>query len=115
MAAESGAPWGWDDAHRALSIAVGGATGAVGRELLLLLSEAGHPRERIACTARRSHALDLGRAGYFEVLGGSAPPRADLAFLCTPSDVSRAFPVLRRHWIAASVRRQVGPVTRART
>jgi aspartate-semialdehyde dehydrogenase len=90
VAAESGAPWGWDDAHRALSVAVVGATGAVGRELLLLLAEAGHPRERIACTARRSHALDLGRAGYFEVLAGSATPRADLAFLCTPSEVSRA-------------------------
>ena len=89
MEAESGAPWGWDDAHRALSVAVVGATGAVGRELLLLLSEAGHARERIACYARRAHALDLGRAGYFEVLAGNAMQRMDLAFLCTPSDVSR--------------------------
>lgn len=89
MNAESGAPWGWDGARRGLSVAVVGATGAVGRELLGLLAAAGHPRERIAAYARREQTLELESAGRFSVSAGRIAG-ADLAFLCTPSPVSVA-------------------------
>jgi aspartate-semialdehyde dehydrogenase len=53
-----------------------------------LLIEAGHPRERLSGCARRDQALDLPRAGRFEVRGGGVVGEVDLAFLCTPSEVS---------------------------
>lgn len=61
---------------RAWNVAVVGATGAVGRELLQLLADSGHPRERIRC---------FGRSDVLPLEEGS---RVDLAFLCTPSAVS---------------------------
>jgi len=89
MGAEAGAPWGWTDAHRALRVAVVGATGAVGRELLELLSAARHPRERIDCQARGRSRVALADGRAFEVRpADEAPGRCDLAFLCTPSEVS---------------------------
>jgi aspartate-semialdehyde dehydrogenase len=88
MAAETGPPWGWDRAHRALSIAVVGATGAVGRELLSLLIRAGHPFEKIACHARADQELELGSALRFHVRPLDRLAPADLAFLCTPAEVS---------------------------
>jgi len=65
--------------NRAWNLAVVGATGAVGRELLLLLEEWGHPRERIRCYGRAA------QPGVFPLEEWSP---ADIAFLCTPSPVS---------------------------
>ncbi|MFN0008271.1 MAG: aspartate-semialdehyde dehydrogenase [Planctomycetota bacterium] len=71
----------------AWDVAVVGATGAVGRELLDLLSDAGHPRERTLCFGRRARSLY--RAGRrYDVLPLEKWSRADLAFLCTPSAIS---------------------------
>ena len=79
----------WDAAHQELSVAVVGATGAVGRELLGLLADAGHPRARIAVFGRRAGTLGLGPDLRFEVQPVERCDRADLVFLCTPSEVSR--------------------------
>lgn len=73
----------WDARHRALEVAIVGATGAVGRELYGILELAEHPRSRIACFARTARAL-----GGFEVRPVEAVGRPDLAFLCTPSEVA---------------------------
>jgi aspartate-semialdehyde dehydrogenase len=99
-AREDGAPWGWDAAHRELRVAVVGATGAVGRELLELLADADHPAQRIDASARRASSLEIGRGRRVAVRALSVEPRdvasgigldeCDLAFLCTPSDVSLA-------------------------
>ena len=68
---------------RDLEIAVVGATGAVGRELLGILEQAGHTEERVVGFARQEQRL-----GRFAVRPIEALGRPDLAFLCTPSDVS---------------------------
>ena len=70
------------------TVAVVGATGAVGRELLGILERAGHPDERIACFARRAQEIDVEGAGRFEVQPIDTLGSSDIAFLCTPSDVS---------------------------
>jgi aspartate-semialdehyde dehydrogenase len=70
-------------------VAVIGATGAVGRELLELLEEAGHPRELVACHGRVEQTLSLASGPPVPVLPMDRLARADLAFLCTPSGVSR--------------------------
>jgi aspartate-semialdehyde dehydrogenase len=76
----------WDARHRAFDVAVVGATGAVGRELLGILERAGHPRERTACYARAAQTVAGLEVRPMEALEGIG--RADLAFLCTPSEVS---------------------------
>jgi aspartate-semialdehyde dehydrogenase len=78
----------WTDGHRALDIAVVGATGAVGRELIGILAAAGHPRERIRCFARAAQEIRIAPGGTFAVRTLGDLGRPDLAFLCTPSDVS---------------------------
>jgi aspartate-semialdehyde dehydrogenase len=100
----SGAPWGWTDAHRAQRVAIVGATGAVGRELAELLLAARHPRERIDCLARRVGVLELGADGTLPLrpLGDDAAVFAgwQLAFLCTPSEISRDLgPRLAEHGV----------------
>lgn len=101
-AAIAGAPWGWTDAHRTQRVAIVGATGAVGLELAELLIQAGHPRERLSCFARRDGAI---RAAGVEL-----PVRPtstgdlhahDLVFLATPSDLSLE---LAPRLVAAGVR-----------
>lgn len=91
-----GAPWGWTERHRSLQVAIVGATGAVGRELALLLSAARHPPERLDCLARRFGKLEVGAARTkldvrpLESTRDAADfEGADLAFLCTPSGISR--------------------------
>jgi len=87
-----GAPWGWTEAHRKLRIAVLGATGAVGQELLDCLAFAAHPRERVDCRARRAGRVASVSGHEFElrVLDGLSDAAAwDLAFLCTPTELSR--------------------------
>jgi len=91
-----GAPWGWTERHRSLQVAIVGATGAVGRELVQLLSAAGHPPERTDCIARRFAKLEIGRARTkldvrpLESMRDAAGfEGTDLAFLCTPSEISR--------------------------
>lgn len=74
--------------ERAWDVAVVGATGAVGRELLLLLGDAGHPREKIRCFGRAGQSLAVGETLRFDVLPMERWSRADVAFLCTPSTVS---------------------------
>ena len=78
----------WDADHRAWSVAVVGATGAVGRELLSILVSAGHPRDRIVCLARKAQEISVEGAGRFDVRPLDALGSPELAFLCTPSDVS---------------------------
>jgi aspartate-semialdehyde dehydrogenase len=78
----------WTAGHRALEVAVVGATGAVGRELIGILSAAGHPRERIRCFARVAQEIRIAPGGTFAVRTLDELGRPDLAFLCTPSDVS---------------------------
>lgn len=99
----SGAPKsgvGWDAARRELDVAIIGATGAVGRELIEILLAAGHPLARIDARARRVGDLALGAQrvpivpledGAFgrAARSGTAPKPWDLAFLCTPSELSR--------------------------
>jgi aspartate-semialdehyde dehydrogenase len=97
-----GAPWGWTERHKSLHLAIVGATGAVGRELALLLGAAGHPPERIDCLARRFARLEIPRARVkldvrpLESTRDAAGFEGiDLAFLCTPSGISRELaPVL---------------------
>jgi aspartate-semialdehyde dehydrogenase len=91
-----GAPWGWTERHRSLHVAIVGATGAVGRELALLLGAAQHPPERIDCLARRFAKLEIGRARLKldvrpleSTRDASDFEGTDLAFLCTPSEISR--------------------------
>ncbi len=91
-----GAPWGWTERHRRLQVAIVGATGAVGRELALLLGAAGHPPERTDCLARRFGKLEIPRARVrldvrpLESTRDAADfEGTDLAFLCTPSGISR--------------------------
>jgi aspartate-semialdehyde dehydrogenase len=77
-----------------------GATGAVGRELLELLFDAGHPAPRIDARARRTSTLELARGRRAAVRTLNVEPdvnadldgleACDLAFLCTPSEVSLA-------------------------
>jgi len=91
-----GAPWGWTGRHRDLNVAIVGATGAVGRELALLLTAAGHPAQRIDCLARRFGKLEIASTKArldvrpLESLRDASDfEGTDLAFLCTPSEVSR--------------------------
>jgi hypothetical protein len=55
-----GAPWGWTDEHRRLQVAVVGASGAVGEELLALLLAARHPIDGLDLLARRYGKLEIG-------------------------------------------------------
>jgi aspartate-semialdehyde dehydrogenase len=80
----------WKEGHRALEVAVIGATGAVGRELVGILAAAGHPRQRILCFARSAQEIRVHPWGTFAVRAMDAVGRPDLAFLCTPSDVALA-------------------------
>ena len=98
MKRNSGAPWGWTDAHRAQRVAVVGATGAVGHELAEMLVAAKHPLGRLDCLARTARALAVGEGAYAREipvraldidLGPEALRAYDVVFLCTPSDVSR--------------------------
>src|SRR5207247_4238940 len=79
------------EAHRRQRVAIVGATGAVGRELALLLVQAGQPLERIACSARRHDTLRVeGRDLSVQPLEPSTLAGTHVAFLCTPSEVSLA-------------------------
>lgn len=83
--------YGWSAGHRAQSIAVVGATGAVGLELLDILVRAGHDLGRIANYARRAGSLPIaGHTFQVEPLESADWSACDLAFLCTPSDLSVA-------------------------
>lgn len=90
----------WDAGRRNLELAVIGATGAVGRELIEILLAAGHPLARIDARARRAGELALGSkcvpiVPLEEGAHGRAPRSGaavkswDVAFLCTPSELSR--------------------------
>ena len=91
-----GAPWGWTDEHRRLQVAVVGASGAVGEELIALLLAARHPIDGLDLLARRYGKLEIGPERTrlalrpLESLSTASDlPGCDLAFLCTPSEVSR--------------------------
>ncbi len=79
----------WTEEHRRLRVAIVGANGATGQELVELLLDAGHPPSLMSLSARSEKRL---RARGLELrvepiaLGGAA--RCDLAFLCTPSEAS---------------------------
>ncbi len=91
----AGAPWGWDDAHRRLHVAIVGATGAVGLELAELFVAAGHPLSRLDCLARKFGKLEVGNKSKLDVRPLESAQDAggfegiDLAFLCTPTELSR--------------------------
>lgn len=84
-------PWGWSADHRRQRIGIIGATGAVGRELLSLLHAAGHGADRVECAARARTDIVLAHGARFAVreLSSLDTGRWDVAFLCTPSEVSR--------------------------
>lgn len=80
----------WSAAHRELDVAVIGATGAVGKELLEILLLAGHPLARIDARARRTGELAIA-SQRVPVAPLDAGSRAwHVAFLCTPTELSRA-------------------------
>jgi aspartate-semialdehyde dehydrogenase len=108
----NGAPWGWSAAHTGQRVAIVGATGAVGRELAQLLVQAGHPRAKLGLFARASGTLRV--PGTVEPREPAVPVELDVrplstadwaafdvAFLCTPADVSQALaPVLVERGLA---------------
>jgi aspartate-semialdehyde dehydrogenase len=79
-----------------LRCAIIGATGAVGRELFELLLDADHPLENIEVRARSVTDIELPRGRTMNVRPLDSSPAAlrgarwDLAFLCTPSELSRS-------------------------
>lgn len=87
--AARGDVYGWTAAHRAQTVGVVGATGAVGLELLDILVAAGHDPARVRSFARREGRLTV-RERDFAVapLEGAVWSDCDVVFLCTPSDVS---------------------------
>lgn len=80
---------GWTDAHRAQRLAIVGATGAVGLELLDILMHVRHDMRRVRSYARRSGALEV-RGSRIEVepLASADWKACDIAFLCTPPELS---------------------------
>lgn len=84
------APFSWSDAHRGLTVAVVGANGATGVELVELLLDAGHPVERLRLSARSARTIAArGRQLALDAFDLDRAAQADLAFLCTPSGASR--------------------------
>ncbi|MSR63276.1 MAG: hypothetical protein EXS08_12610 [Planctomycetes bacterium] len=78
----------WDFAQRGLRVQVFGASGARGREIVLALLGAGHPAGRLALYARSPRTLEWhGERLCVETLPARLPP-AELAFLCTPPEVT---------------------------
>jgi aspartate-semialdehyde dehydrogenase len=88
------AAWGWTSAHQEQRVAIVGATGAVGKELAGILVHAQHPLDRIGAFARAQGSVRVAdeNAASLDVpvhaLSGFDPAAFDVAFLCTPSDVS---------------------------
>lgn len=81
--------YGWSVAHRAQTVAVVGATGAVGLELLDILVAAGHDPARVHSFARRDGKLTArGREFTVRPLASADWSACDVVFLCTPSDIS---------------------------
>jgi aspartate-semialdehyde dehydrogenase len=79
----------WDGARRAWRVQILGAGGARGRELTVALLAAGHPPMRLALYGRARRGLSWrGQRLTIEPLPAT-PPSAELAFLCTPPEVSR--------------------------
>jgi len=79
----------WDAAHAAWRIQVHGAGSARGRELVLALLAAGHPASRLKLYGRRARTL-VGRDQRLAIEPlPSAPPPAELAFLCLPPELAR--------------------------
>jgi aspartate-semialdehyde dehydrogenase len=80
---------GWDAARRAQRVQVFGANGALGREMVRALLLAGHPLDHLRLFGREARTLRW--------YGTNLPVRpvrgpretAELAFLCTPVDLSR--------------------------
>ncbi len=88
------AAWGWTSAHQEQRIAIVGATGAVGRELLQILVQARHTQDRVGAFARAPGSMSVADENGASVevpvraLSSFDPTAFDVAFLCTPSDVS---------------------------
>lgn len=93
---------GWSAEHRAQQVAVVGATGAVGLELLDILVAARHDPARVHCFARAAGRLKV-RDTEFAVrpLATADWKACDIVFLCTPSEVSLA---LAREIAASGIR-----------
>jgi len=91
--------YGWSSKHRAQHVAVVGATGAVGLELLDILVAAGHDPARVHSFARGPGKLTVRGTDFAVKPHTSADWKVcDVVFLCTPSDVSLAL----AHEIAAA-------------
>lgn len=79
----------WDAGHARWNVQVYGAGGARGRELVRGLLQCGHPPGRLTLFGRSARQLRWhGQRLPIHALPPS-PPRADLAFLCTPAELSR--------------------------
>jgi len=80
----------WDAAHRQARVQVFGASGARGREIVQALLGAGHPAARLSLYARSPRTLEWrGETLRVEAQPARLPP-AELAFLCTPAEVTPA-------------------------
>jgi aspartate-semialdehyde dehydrogenase len=79
----------WTDEHRGLRVAIVGANGATGQELVELLLDAGHPPGGLCLSARsRKTLFARGLELPVEPIEAGGAARCDLAFLCTPSEAS---------------------------
>lgn len=87
--AERGAGIAWDAAHARWSVQVFGAGGASGRELVRGLLECGHAPGRLTLFGRSARMLQWRGQRLPIHAQPASPPRADLAFLCTPPELSR--------------------------
>ena len=57
-------------------VAVVGATGNVGREMLQILAERNFPADEVVALASQRSALELGRLPYFLSASGASRPRS---------------------------------------
>lgn len=92
----------WKGDLRGARVAVVGASGAVGKELVEILIDAGHPLELVDVYARRAGPLSIrGRSlamrAFDAERGVDGLGACDVAFLCTPNEASRVLaPALAR-------------------
>ena len=85
----AGERYRWTHAHRAQRVAVVGATGATGMELLDILLSAGHAAQNVRAFARKDLNLRVRDTDFsVRALASADWNDCDIVFLCTPSELS---------------------------